>query len=109
MVTGVDLVEAQLNVAANHFLPDLPPASGHAIQCRINAEDPERRFAPTPGRIEELFLPGGPGVRIDSHIEAGYIIPKHYDSMLAKLVVYGDDREEAIRRSLRGFGGTMQP
>jgi len=105
-VTGVDLVRWQILLASGEPL-SLTQADvkmrGHAIEFRINAEDPERGFAPTPGTIHQLFFPGGPGIRIDSHVEAGYTIPKHYDSMLAKLVVHGADRKEAIRRSKRAL------
>jgi acetyl-CoA carboxylase biotin carboxylase subunit len=79
---------------------------GHAIECRINAEDPARNFAPCPGRIEELRLPGGPGVRIDSHVYAGYRIPPNYDSMIGKLIVHRPTRNEAIatmKRALSEF------
>jgi len=76
---------------------------GHAIEFRINAENPARNFAPTPGRIEKLFLPGGRGVRVDSHIAAGYTIPRHYDSMIAKLIVHGENRAEALRIARRAL------
>ena len=106
-VSGVDLVKWQLRVAGGEAL-DLAQEDvdlqGHAIEFRINAENPERNFAPTPGRIEHLVLPGGPGVRVDTHVCAGYTIPRHYDSMIAKLIVTGPTREEAIRTGLRALG-----
>ena len=80
--------------------------SGHAIECRINAENPERGFAPNPGKITAFVAPGGPGVRFDSHVYAGYEIPPYYDSMIGKLIVRGETREEALavcRRALDEF------
>ncbi len=107
MVTGVDLVHAQIRVASGEPLwlrqSDVT-ISGHAIECRINAEDPARDFRPTPGRITSLALPGGPGVRIDSHIYAGYEIPPFYDSLVGKLIVHAPTREEACRRLARALG-----
>ncbi len=106
MVTGLDLVQWQIRIAAGEnldFCQDDVRLHGHAIEFRINAENPERGFAPSPGRIEELFLPGGPGVRIDSHIAAGYTIPRHYDSMVAKLIVHGHDRNHALRIARRAL------
>ena len=106
-VTRLDLVEAQLRAAAGEVLAardwDAQP-SGHAIEIRINAEDPTRGFAPSPGRIERLRWPGGPGVRVDSHVYAGYSIPPYYDSMIGKLIVRGRTRDEAIRRARRALG-----
>jgi acetyl-CoA carboxylase biotin carboxylase subunit len=108
-VTGIDLVKAQLSVAAGKKLPfsqeDIA-LSGHSIECRINAEDPVHNFRPCPGRIEALHIPGGPGVRIDSAVYQGYTIPPYYDSMIAKLIVHDKTREGAImkmRRSLAEF------
>jgi acetyl-CoA carboxylase biotin carboxylase subunit len=107
MVTGIDLVQWQIRVAAGEsldFTQDDIQVTGHAIEFRINAENPERGFAPAPGKIESLFLPGGRGIRLDTHVAAGYTIPRHYDSMIAKLVCYGADREEAMaiaHRALR--------
>jgi len=102
MVTGHDLLKEQLRAAAGEHLliPDDMGMNlrGHAIECRINAEDPARHFAPSPGRINTLNLPGGPGVRVDTHAYAGYLVPPQYDSLLAKLIVHGEDREEAIAR-----------
>jgi acetyl-CoA carboxylase, biotin carboxylase subunit len=99
-LTGVDLVKEQIRVAAGAPLSvlELPPLRGHVIECRINAEDPSRGFQPSPGRIEVFHPPGGPGVRLDTHVYAGYTVPPYYDSLLAKLIVQGRDREEALRR-----------
>jgi len=104
VVTGLDLVLEQLNIAAGKPLSirKRPKLTGHAIEFRINAEDPET-FAPSPGLITELALPGGPGVRVDTHIYAGYRVPPNYDSLLAKLIVFGRDRREAIRRARRAL------
>ncbi|PCJ53980.1 MAG: acetyl-CoA carboxylase biotin carboxylase subunit [Planctomycetota bacterium] len=108
-VTGIDLVQWQIRIAAGEnldFTQDDVKITGHAIEFRINAENPERNFAPCPGRIDELFLPGGPGVRVDSHIAAGYTIPRHYDSMVAKLIVHGRDRADALRIAKRALRET---
>ena len=106
MVTGIDLVQAQIRVAAGEALgfhqADVR-MSGHAIEFRINAENPERNFAPTPGRVERVVWPGGRGVRMDTHVAAGSIIPPNYDSMIAKLIVHGADRAEAIRIGRRAL------
>lgn len=106
IVSGVDLVQWQIRVAAGENLDftqeDIQP-KGHAIEFRINAENPDRNFAPAPGRIEKLFLPGGPGVRVDSHVAAGYTIPRFYDSMIAKLIVHGHDRADALRIARRAL------
>jgi acetyl-CoA carboxylase biotin carboxylase subunit len=100
MVTGLDIVEQQIRVALGEPLTlrqsDVTER-GHAFECRINAEDPET-FAPSPGVITAWHMPGGPGVRIDSHAGAGYRVPPHYDSMIAKLIVHGETREIALRR-----------
>ncbi|HEU5183985.1 MAG TPA: acetyl-CoA carboxylase biotin carboxylase subunit [Gemmatimonadaceae bacterium] len=100
MLTGVDLVKEQIRVAAGEKLSvmELPPLRGHVIECRVNAEDPARNFQPSPGRIDVFHPPGGPGVRLDTHVYAGYTVPPFYDSLIAKLIVQGRDRQEAIRR-----------
>ena len=100
MLTGVDLVKEQLRVAAGEPLSisELPPLRGHVIEVRVNAEDPARNFQPSPGRIDVFHPPGGPGVRIDSHIYTGYTVPPFYDSLLAKLICQGRDRAEAVKR-----------
>ena len=104
MVTGIDIVKTMIRIAAGEPLPfkqrDVT-VSGHAIECRINAEDPDRGFIPQPGLITEFAAPGGLGVRLDSHVRSGYRIPPDYDSMIAKLIVHGRDRDEAIAR-MRG-------
>ncbi len=100
MITGVDLVKEQIRVAAGEPLSvlELPPLRGHVIEVRVNAEDPARNFQPSPGRIEAFHPPGGPGVRLDSHVYAGYNVPPYYDSLLGKLICQGRDRAEAIVR-----------
>jgi acetyl-CoA carboxylase biotin carboxylase subunit len=106
MVTGIDLIAAQIRVAAGERLGfDQADVSlrGHAIECRVNAEDPARSFAPAPGRLESFLPPGGPFTRVDSHCTPGYQVPPHYDSMIAKLIVWGEDREVAIDRALRAL------
>lgn len=101
LVTGVDIVKEQLRIADGRFLSysqrDIR-LSGHAIECRINAENPSQGFRPSPGTIRALYMPGGPGVRIDSAMYAGYTIPPYYDSMIAKLITYAGTREEAIAK-----------
>jgi acetyl-CoA carboxylase biotin carboxylase subunit len=100
MITGVDLVQAQILVAAGEPLPFSQADigfSGHAVECRINAEDPER-FIPQPGTIDAFHAPGGPGVRVDSHIYDSYTIPPNYDSMIGKLICHGTTREQALNR-----------
>jgi acetyl-CoA carboxylase biotin carboxylase subunit len=102
VITGIDLVKEQIRVAAGEPLsfPEGPIAQrGHAIEFRINAEDPARNFAPSPGQITVYHPPGGPGVRMDTHIYTGYHVPPYYDSLLGKLVVWGDTRAEAIARA----------
>ena len=101
MVTSFDLVKEQIRVAANEpisFQGDGRRLRGHAIECRINAEDPARNFQPCPGLITAYHPPGGPGVRVDTHVYAGYTVPPYYDSLLAKVIVHGNDREEALTR-----------
>src|SRR6202035_4576010 len=108
MVTGADLVKLQLHVAAGGTLEgDVPPPSGHAIEARLNAEDPGLGFAPTPGRIALLRLPGGPGVRVDSGVAEGDVVPSEFDSMIAKIIAHGRTREEAIARLRRAIADTM--
>ncbi len=99
-LTGVDLVKEQIRVAAGLPLSvsEVPPFRGHVIECRVNAEDPTRNFQPSPGHLDVFHQPGGPGVRIDTHAYAGYTVPPYYDSMIAKLIVQGNTREEAIKR-----------
>jgi len=105
-ITGVDLIKYQIKIANNEKLDleqeKLQPR-GHAVECRINAEDPDNDFAPSPGKITQLMLPGGPGVRIDSGVFPGYAIPPYYDSMVAKLITWGIDRREAIERMKRAL------
>ncbi|MEW6291915.1 MAG: acetyl-CoA carboxylase biotin carboxylase subunit [Pseudomonadota bacterium] len=100
LVTGVDIVQAQIRVAAGEKLwlrqRDIE-VKGHSIECRICAEDPFK-FTPSPGKITNWHPPGGPGIRVDSHVYSGYTVPSHYDSMIAKVISYGDTREQAIRR-----------
>jgi len=100
MLTGVDLVKEQIRVAAGEKLSvtEMPPLRGHVIECRVNAEDPARNFQPSPGRIDVFHPPGGPGVRLDTHVYAGYTVPPFYDSLLAKIICQGRDRQEALRR-----------
>ena len=100
-VTGIDLVKSQIIVAAGEKLPytqDDITIRGHAIECRINAENPEHDFRPSPGKIQALHIPGGPGIRVDSSAYQGYTIPPYYDSMIAKLIVYAPTRQEAIMK-----------
>jgi acetyl-CoA carboxylase biotin carboxylase subunit len=100
MVTGIDIVQMQIRVAAGEKLPfkqkDLV-RRGHAVECRINAEDPYT-FVPSPGRITSYHAPGGPGIRVDSHVYQNYFVPPHYDSMVGKVIAYGDTRDQAIAR-----------
>ena len=107
MVSGIDLIKTQIRVAAGEPLPfsqsDIK-LRGSAIECRINAEDPTKNFQPCPGLIKGLFVPGGFGVRFDSHAQAGYSVPPHYDSMIGKLIVHKETREESIACMLRCLG-----
>jgi len=100
MLTGLDLVKEQIKVAAGEELSvtEMPPLRGHVIECRVNAEDPARNFQPSPGRIDVFHPPGGPGVRLDTHVYTGYTVPPFYDSLLAKVICQGRDRQEALRR-----------
>lgn len=100
MITGLDLVQEQIKIAAGNKLSIRQRDvvfRGHSIECRINAEDPYK-FLPSPGRITQWHIPGGPGVRMDSHVFSGYTVPPYYDSMIAKLITYGETREQAIAR-----------
>jgi acetyl-CoA carboxylase biotin carboxylase subunit len=103
-VTGVDLIREQICVAAGEKLKvKKVKREGHSIECRINAENPDKNFAPSPGKITTFHVPGGLGVRVDTHVYANYVIPPYYDSMIAKLIVTADDREEAIKRMYRAL------
>ncbi|MEX2218321.1 MAG: acetyl-CoA carboxylase biotin carboxylase subunit [Phycisphaerales bacterium] len=106
MITGIDIVKTGIRVAAGEPLPfrqrDIT-IRGHAIECRINAEDPEKGFRPSAGKIETWQTPGGPGVRLDTHVVPGYTVPPNYDSMIGKLIIHADDREQAIARMSRAL------
>jgi acetyl-CoA carboxylase biotin carboxylase subunit len=100
MITGIDIVQTQIRVAAGEKLPFRQKDvtfRGHAIECRINAEHPYK-FTPSPGRITSWHVPGGPGIRVDSHVYQNYFVPPYYDSLIAKVIAYGDTREQAIAR-----------
>ena len=107
MVTGIDLVKEQIRIAAGEHLQmnqeDIV-LKGHAIECRINAEDPEKNFMPCPGTVKDLHFPGGNGVRIESALYNGYRIPAFYDSMVAKVIVHGENREDAVRKMRSALG-----
>jgi acetyl-CoA carboxylase biotin carboxylase subunit len=104
MVYKVDLVRQQILVAAGEKIETLPQKpTGHSIEFRINAEDPENGFRPSPGKIQSLHFPGGYGVRVDSHVYQSYVIPPYYDSLIAKLIVWGKDRDDAVRRGKRAL------
>jgi acetyl-CoA carboxylase biotin carboxylase subunit len=106
LVTGVDLIKEQIKIAAGERMTlaqDQLQLRGHAIECRINAEDPDRDFAPSPGKVTDFYVPGGPGIRVDTHVYSGYMIPPHYDSMIAKLLAHGNTRDEAIARMRRAL------
>jgi acetyl-CoA carboxylase biotin carboxylase subunit len=106
LVTGIDLIKEQIRIAAGEKLgitQEQVAMRGHAIECRINAEDPGRNFMPSPGKITNYLVPGGPGIRFDSAVYSGYTIPPYYDSMIGKLLVWGYDREEAISRMQRAL------
>ncbi len=110
MISGLDLVKLQIKIAAGEPFTlqqsDIE-LRGHAIECRLNAEDYEKDFRPSIGKIETLHFPGGTGVRVDSHLYAGYSIPPNYDSLVAKLIVHGENREEAIARMRRALAETV--
>jgi acetyl-CoA carboxylase, biotin carboxylase subunit len=106
LITGIDLIKEQIRVAAGEplrFTQEDVQFRGHAIECRINAEDPSKNFMPCPGSIDGYVTPGGPGVRVDSHVYPGYNIPPYYDSLVSKLIVWGADRNEAIARMKRAL------
>lgn len=110
MITGIDLVQEQLRVAAGNglsFEQSQVEVEGHAIEVRINAEDPDHDFRPSAGRISDVHWPGGPGIRVDSHVYAGYRIPPNYDSMVAKIIAWAPTREEAIARMERALKETV--
>jgi len=106
MVTGIDLVKEQIRIAAGEPLRisqrDVT-FTGHALECRINAEDPRNDFRPSPGTVTTFIPPGGPGIRVDTHVYSGYTIPPYYDSLIAKVIAWGRDREEAISRMKRAL------
>jgi acetyl-CoA carboxylase biotin carboxylase subunit len=106
MITGIDLLKEQIKVAAGlplSFTQDDIEFRGHAIELRVNAEDPTKNFRPSPGQIQGYIAPGGPGVRVDSHVYQGYSIPPYYDSLVAKLICWGATRNEAIARAKRAL------
>ncbi|PAY15968.1 acetyl-CoA carboxylase biotin carboxylase subunit [Rhodopirellula sp. SM50] len=106
MITGVDLIKEQIRVAAGEklsFTQDQIVVTGHALECRINAENPDKNFMPNPGKISKFYAPGGLGVRFDSHVYGGYTVPPHYDSMIGKLIVHRPTREEAIATMRRAL------
>lgn len=106
MITSVDIVKEQLKIASGeelNFNQEQVKFKGHAIECRINAENPSKNFAPSPGKIQFLNIPGGNGVRVDTAVYSGYTIPPLYDSMIAKLIVHGKNREEAINKMIRAL------
>jgi acetyl-CoA carboxylase biotin carboxylase subunit len=105
-ITGIDLIKYQIRISNGEkldFKQKHIERNGCAIECRINAEDPEKDFSPTPGKITQLMIPGGPGVRVDSGVYPGYVIPPFYDSMVAKLIAWGTNRREAIERMKRAL------
>ncbi len=107
VTTGFDLVKEQILVAAGEplsFTPEPAVLRGHAFEFRVNAEDPEKNFRPSPGQITTFHPPGGPGVRLDTHVYAGYHVPPYYDSLLAKLIVSGKTRDEALVRARYALG-----
>jgi acetyl-CoA carboxylase biotin carboxylase subunit len=109
LVTGVDIVQQQIRIAAGETLgvtQKQVPLRGHAIECRVNAEDPYT-FMPSPGRITMWHPPGGPGVRVDSHAYTNYFVPPNYDSMIGKIIVHGDTREQALARMRSALSETL--
>ena len=109
MVTGIDLIKQQIKMHAGEKCPILNDFKlrGHSIECRINAEDPSNNFMPFPGKIKNFHMPGGKGVRVDSHAYAGYIIPTHYDSMIGKIIVHAKNRSRAVTRMQRALEETI--
>ena len=110
LVTGVDIVKEQIRIAAGErlsFRQGEVIFNGHAIECRVNAERPEQNFQPSPGTVRYFHGPGGPGVRVDSHLYSGYVVPSHYDSMVAKIICWGRDRDEALARMRRALQETV--
>ena len=110
MVTGVDLIKQQIRVHAGEKCPDYNPnykLRGHSIECRVNAEDPSNNFMPSPSKITNFHMPGGKGVRVDSHAYTGYVIPTYYDSMIGKIIVHAKNRERAINRMQRALEETI--
>ena len=106
-VTGIDLVKEQIRIASGKklsYTQEEVRLTGHAIECRINAENPKKNFRPSPGTVTDMYLPGGKGIRIDSAIYSGYTIPPYYDSMVAKLIVWAKNRGEAIRKMQSALG-----
>lgn len=103
MITGVDIIKEQLKLACGGELCEQPKINGHAIEFRVNAENWEKGFMPCPGNISVYHPPGGPGVRVDSHAYGGYVVPPNYDSLIAKLIVWGKDRDEALARAERAL------
>ena len=109
-VVGKDLVKMQINMHSGETFPEFlkdVKLRGHSIECRINAEDPDKNFMPSPGLVESFHVPGGMGVRVDTHVYAGYNIPSQYDSLLAKIIVHADDRPSAINRMQRALEETI--
>ncbi len=109
-VTRLDLIKAQIAVAAGEPLPWKQgeiSMQGHAIECRVNAERPDQNFQPSPGTVRYFHGPGGPGVRVDSHLYSGYVVPPHYDSMVAKIICWGRDRTESLGRMRRALEETV--
>ena len=106
-ITGIDIVKEQIKIASGNklsYTQDDVKISGHAIECRINAENPDKNFRPSPGKITDMYFPGGKGIRIDTAIYSGYEVPPYYDSMLAKLIVHAKNREEALKKMRSSLG-----